>query len=108
MKRILIVAAALAVLAGAALAEESRLGRSGMSNVFVWKDSDAHSEAIKLIGAGVYNTNPSLVLRLLSCIAKPGDKAVVTDGGFFSSTVLVTTGDQAGCRGVIANEDLGR
>jgi len=108
MKRVLMVAAALSLVAGTALAQEHVLGRADMGSVFVWKDSDAHSEAIRLIGAGVHDTNPSLVLRLLSCITKSGDKAVVTDGGFFSSTVLVTSGDQAGCRGVIANEDLRR
>ena len=107
MKRILMVLAA-ASLATTALAQERRLGREGMSNVFVWKSSDAHSEAISLIQAGVNETNPALIMRLLSCIAVPGDKAVVTDGGFFSSTVLLTSGDQAGCRGVVANEDLGR
>jgi len=104
----MIVAAALPLLLGPALAQERQLGRSGMSNVFVWKDSEAHSEAISLIQAGVNSTNPALIMRLLSCIATPGDKAVVVDGGFFSSTVLVTSGKQAGCRGVIANEDLGR
>lgn len=107
MKRVL-MAFVVAGIATSAAAQEQRLGRADMSNVFVWKDSDAHSEAIRLIQAGVNSSNPSLILRLLSCIAKPGDRAVVTDGGFFSSTILVTSGDQSGCRGVVANEDLSR
>jgi hypothetical protein len=106
------LAGAVAMAAGgwsvpARAADQMRLGRSGSDSVFVWLDSDAQSEAIKLISAGVHETNPALVMRLLACIAKPGDHAVVTDGGVFSSTILVVDGDSAGCRGVIANEDLG-
>lgn len=87
-------------------AQEKVLGRPDMDVVFVWKDSASNSEALKLISAGVHNRNPELIMRLLSCVAKPGDKAVVTDGGFASSTIVVTSGKSAGCRGVVHNEDL--
>lgn len=107
MKRLMIAAALVATGAGSGLAaDQVRLGRSGMTNVFVWRDSAAHSEAIKLISAGVQNTNPALVMQLLSCVAKQGDHAVVTDGGVFSSTIVVVDGEQSGCRGEVANEDL--
>lgn len=111
MTRLASLAAASTVLAiantpASFAADRIVLGRAGMSNVFVWRDSDAQSEALRLIDAGVYQTNPALVLRNLSCIASPGDHAIVTDGGFFSSTIMVIDGGQAGCRGVIANEDL--
>lgn len=107
MHRIAIALAIAAAMAGPALASgQITLGRAGMDNVFVWRDDAAFSEAIKLIQAKVQDTNPALVLRLLSCIAKPGDHAVVTDGGFASSTILVIDGANAGCRGDIANEDI--
>lgn len=104
----------MAVLAGAVLfalpvhAAEVTLGRGGANNVFVWRDSDAHSEAISLISAGVHNTNPTLVMRLLSCIVPAGTRAIITDAGFASHTILVTSGEDAGCRGVIPMEDVSR
>lgn len=101
-----VIGIALAIIAGPAAAQEVTIGRAEAENVFVWKDSEAQSEALKLIGAGVHKTNPQLVFRLMSCVAPAGSKAVVTDGGFASSTILITTGEHAGCRGVIQNEDL--
>ena len=105
-KKAAAVAMALALPVSVAAADQLTLGRSGSDSVFVWKDSDAQSEAYRLIDAGVHKTNTMLVMRLMSCVADPGDHAVLTDGGFFSSTVLLTDGDNAGCRGVIANEDI--
>lgn len=103
-----IVATALVLVAAPAGAQEAKLGRDGSSVVFVWKDSDSQSEAYRLINAGVHKSNPVLLFRLMSCMPKPGDRAVVTDGGFASSTIVVTSGEESGCRGVIANEDLNR
>ena len=105
MLKIALVAAVLSV-STQAMAQEKTLGRSGTDTVFVWKNSDAQSEAFKLISAGVHKTNPTLVFRLMSCMVDNGTKAVVTDGGMFSSTVLITSGKNSGCRGVIPNEDL--
>lgn len=96
----------LMLFAGAAEAREVSLGREGTSNVFVWRDNDAFSEAVNLISSGVMKTNPQLIMRLMTCIVDAGTKAVVTDGGFFSSTILVTSGMEAGCRGMIPNEDI--
>lgn len=88
------------------VAQERTLGRPGVEEVLIWKDSAANSEALRLIRAGVHNRDPGLVTRLLSCVAKHGDKAVVLDGGFASSTVIVTSGSSSGCRGVVHNEDI--
>ncbi|MFN3506229.1 MAG: hypothetical protein ACK4ZU_02050 [Allorhizobium sp.] len=106
MKLKLFVAATL--IATQAQAAEVTLGRGGSDNVFVWRDGDAHSEAINLISAGVHNSNPTLVMRLLSCIVPAGTKAIITDAGFASHTILITSGDDAGCRGDIAAEDVAR
>ena len=80
------------------------LSGNGGGAVFVWKDSDAQSKAFSLIEAGVHKSNPILLMRLMSCVADPGDKAVVTDMGFASHTIMVTSGKNAGCEGVIARE----
>lgn len=101
-----VVAVCAALMPMGASAAEKTLGRDGASNVFVWRDEDAFSEAVRLMDAGVHQRNPSLLMPLLSCIVPVGTKAVVTDGGFFSSTILVTDGRHSGCRGLITNEDL--
>lgn len=105
MMKFVIFAAALAASSAASAAEIS-LGRNGSANVFVWKDSAAYKEAVQLITAGVHNTKPELVFRLMSCIVNKGTKAVVTDGGMFSSTVLITDGPKVGCRGLVTVEDM--
>ncbi|MCZ8180344.1 MAG: hypothetical protein O9309_15075 [Rhizobium sp.] len=104
----LAVFVAVMILANQAEAAEVVLGRSGSENVFVWNDSDAHSEAIKLVDAGVHRTNPMLLMRLLACIVPTGTRAIITDAGFASHTILITSGDDSGCRGVIAMEDVSR
>lgn len=95
-----------ALIAQGASASEITLGRPGVDHVFVWKDNDAHREAVDLISSGVHKTHPDLVFRLMSCTVPPGTHAIVTDGGMFSSTILVTDGQHAGCRGFIPNEDI--
>lgn len=107
MQRILLAAAALAALAGPALALSGTLvARGDSGKVFVWQSADAHSEAIKLIQAGVHQSNPALVLRLLACRPASGTKVVVTSAGFATHDVLIVDGPDAGCRGNIAREDL--
>lgn len=104
--RAALVASIAMLVASPAAAQEVILGRTGSENVFVWKDSDAQSEAFKLIQAGVHKSNPTLVFRLLACMVPVGTKAVITDMGFASHTILVTSGEDAGCRGVIVREDV--
>lgn len=106
MKRVIATTIAIGLLAGVALADEVTLGRPGMDAVFVWLDEEAHSEALDLIRAGVHESNPALVMRLLACIAAPGDKAVITDMGMFSHTIVVIDGEEAGCRGLVTMEDV--
>lgn len=66
------------------------------------------SEGFKLIQAGVHQSNPMLVIRLLSCAVPAGTKAIITDSGFATQTILVTDGDNAGCRGDVVTEDINR
>lgn len=106
MKMIGLILLATALFSGAAAAQEVTLGRSGSDNVFVWRDSAAQSEAFKLIRAKVHEESPALVFRLMSCMVPGGTKAIITDAGFGSHTILITSGDNAGCRGVIQREDV--
>lgn len=99
------VTLAAAIISTAATARERTLnGISGGRLVFVWNDKDAHSEAMSLIEAGVYQSNPTLVERLLACIVPAGTKAVITGQGFVTHDILVTSGDSSGCRGNVAAE----
>lgn len=81
---------------------------SGAKTIIVWKNEKAHSEGVDLIAAGVNKTNPAILLPLVACVVPAGAQAVKTDGGFFSSSITVTSGKEAGCRGTIANEYLGK
>lgn len=100
--------------AEAAAAERARgpdrLRGSGGGNgaVVVWRDTTAMREAMRLINANVHQTNPRLLMPHVACMAPPGTEIVVTDGGVFSSEVLVVAGQLSGCRGVVPNEEIER
>lgn len=109
MKRLASSAALAFALAPAlALPAEALDGRvvglGGADTVFVWKSADAHSEGLSLISAGVHKTNPVLVMQLLACIVPSGTSAIITDAGFATHDILITTGENAGCRGNIPME----
>lgn len=88
-------------------AQEYRLKSfGGATNVIVWRSSDAQSEGMKLIEAGVHKTNPELVARLVACFEKPGTKVIVTDMGFLTHDIMVVEGENAGCKGNIPREEL--
>ena len=59
-------------------------------SVWVFRDSKAMSEAMRLLNAKV--NDDSLYSPLLSCVVPCGTKVVVADGGFMHSTVLITEG----------------
>lgn len=108
MRRAIAVTAVLLAGTGVAFAQEGQvsLGRPDSSTVYVWKDSDAYSEAIKLIGAGVHKTTPELVTRLMACVADRGDHAVVLNRKWGAATILIVDGNNSGCRGAVAIEDV--
>lgn len=107
MRRLILAAALVAAWAWQGRADDTVvLGRPGLSNVFVWRDTDAYAEAMKLLKARVQETHPELVMQLLACIVTPGDHAVVLDAGMFSHTVMVVDGAKAGCRGLVTTEDV--
>lgn len=76
--------------------------------VVVWRNSAAMREAMQLINANVHRTNPTLLLPHIACMLPAGTEIVVTDGGFFSSEVLVVAGRLSGCRGIVENEWIDR
>ncbi|RWE63018.1 MAG: hypothetical protein EOS25_28210 [Mesorhizobium sp.] len=84
------------------------LGRPGMEQVYVWLNYESWSEGLALIRAGVHEADPQMVIRLLACIAKNGDHAVIVGRpSLAAKTILVIDGDQKGCRGFVTDEDLG-
>jgi hypothetical protein len=93
------------VISASALAKESTLaGIDGSETVFIWKDKAAHSEAMKLVGAGMHQTSPDLLLPLLSCIVSSGTEANITDRGIVTNEVTITSGPSTGCHGDAATE----
>ncbi|MER8556104.1 hypothetical protein NKH37_28790 [Mesorhizobium sp. M1217] len=109
MRRSIIAAALVTAWAGQGLADDPAvLGRAGMEQVYVWRDYDSWSEGLALVRAGVHETDPHMVLRLMACIAKTGDHAVIVGrAGVAAKTILVIDGEQKGCRGFVTDEDLG-
>jgi hypothetical protein len=92
-----------------AAAVEGLLKRHGGSdNIIVWRNSNAHSEGLSLISAGVHRTNPALLYPLVACIVDAGTKVVITDAGFVTHDIMVIEGSNAGCRGNIAMENFTR
>lgn len=61
---------------------------------------------MKLIQAGVHKSNPELLMPLVSCIAEPGAKVIVTDMGFVTHDIMVISGKNTGCKGNIPAEEL--
>ena len=90
------------------LAQTVTLTAEGGANILVWHDYSALKEGMQMIAAEVYKTQPQLVAQLLACRTPSGSTAVVTNGGFFSSDVVVVSGRSAGCRGTIDNGNIAR
>jgi hypothetical protein len=104
-KHLIVGATMTAALAGPVFALDGKLvGLNGMKVVAVWKDDDAQSEGNTLIQAGVMETNPELLIPLLSCIVPSGTKAVITDAGLVTHDIMVIEGENAGCKGNVPME----
>ena len=52
--------------------------------------------------------HPDVYMPLFACIVDDGTSAIVTDGGFASSDILVIDGAHTGCRGTVVNENIAR
>lgn len=72
--------------------------------VFIWRDTAALREASRLVNAGVHRSQPQLMMPLIACIVPNNTSVVQVDPGIFSSTVLVTSGQHVGCRGIAEAE----
>ncbi|TIT24434.1 MAG: hypothetical protein E5W81_11780 [Mesorhizobium sp.] len=109
MRRLMIAAALVTAWAGLGRADDpALLGRPGMEQIYVWLNYESWSEGLALIRAGVHETDPQMVIRLLACIAKKGDHAVIVGRpSLAAKTILVIDGAHKGCRGFVTDEDLG-
>jgi hypothetical protein len=85
-----------------ASAQTKTVGMKDKGDVWIFRDGKALSEFYRLINSKVYDM--TLIAPLISCTVPSGTKVVITDGGAFSSTVLVVDGQEKGCRGDVANE----
>lgn len=113
MKRTIIAAAFVSAWTGLAMADDASardmatLGRPSMDRVYIWLNQDAWREGLALIRAGVHETDPGMVIRLMACVANKGDHAVVVGRpALAAKTVLVIDGAQKGCRGFVTDEDV--
>lgn len=105
MRHLILPLACLLALSSPAFAMPGKVvGINGSDVVFVWRDKDSQMEAMSLIDAGVHNSNPSLLMRLIACIVPSGTGAIITDGGFATHDIMITEGGDAGCRGNIPME----
>ena len=78
---------------------------SGSSFVFVFKSKDAHTEFLNLYNDGACSSeNLVLCLGYFSCIVDSGTQASITDGGFITHDIIVTSGPEIGCRGNVPAE----
>lgn len=108
-KGMVLALAGLAASSSIASAQDHSLrSLPGTSNIWIWQSKDAHDEGMSLISAGVHKTNPAMITSLISCIVDPGTKVIITDMGFVTHDVMVVSGPDAGCRGNIPAENLGR
>ena len=88
-----------------AIAQQGVLrGLSGAERVVVWKNSEAHSEGLKLIQAGIHNSNPALLSSLIACIVPTGTTIIFTSVGFATHDIMVTSGSSSGCHGNVPME----
>lgn len=57
LARLAVYGAIISVSFSAFAKNVTLVGIDGSGSGFIWKDKSAHSEAMKLVGAGVYQTN---------------------------------------------------
>lgn len=95
--------AALPISAEAASAENITLSRATQSGVVIWKSPTHAKEGNVLQAAGA---DASLVAPLVACIVDNGTPAVrIRDLGYFK-VVMVSGGEEIGCRGVVSRGDI--
>lgn len=83
------------------------LGRSGADVVFVWKNKDAFGRVVTLAGRdGITAEKFPYVLVETACVVEAGTEAIIMKDMFTSHIVLITSGNSAGCIGMVNKEDL--
>jgi hypothetical protein len=88
-----------------AASEHVLVAAPGASKVLVWRSEKAMSDGEALLSA---RADASLIIPLVACAPASGARVVVSDGGFFSSSVIVIDQPLAGCRGIVSNQHLGK
>ena len=89
-------------------AGESRLTARGPDDdVLVWKTPQALIEGVALIRA---KAEASAIIPLIACVPRTGTRVIEApeDLGRSMRGVVVTSGEWAGCRGVVEQENFER
>jgi hypothetical protein len=74
----------------------------------IWKDNDSYSRGRQLVRSGVQQTNPEMLLPLVSCVVEPGGRVtVIGPSGYGLLDIVVTSGKHRGCTGLIQEERVG-
>lgn len=100
--------AALVVTTPPLLAGEGHLIAQGLDDdVLVWKTPEALVEGVALVRA---KAEASVIIPLIACVPLAGTRVIEApeDLGRSMRGVVVTSGEWAGCRGVVEQENFGR
>lgn len=110
MKGLLAAISLLAMSTAAAFADQITLGRGDGDGVRLWSSYSNFMYAMQFILTDTANNEYDLMMSMTACFAADGDRAEVVeayvDGSVYDAyLVSVTSGEQAGCHGVVERSD---
>jgi hypothetical protein len=85
--------------AGVATANQCHLNGGEISFVPVWENEATINAGIALMKRG--ESNPALIIPLMACLPKNGDRAIVNRKSQVGTFITVMPGSFAGCRVIV-------
>jgi hypothetical protein len=103
----LLIAALIATASPLLAGEGHLIARWPDDDVLVWKTPGALIEGVALVRA---KSEASVIIPLIACVPLAGTRAIEApeDLGRSMRGVVVTSGEWAGCRGVVGQENFER
>jgi len=103
----LLIAALISTTIPLVAGESHLTARGPDDDVLVWKTPEALIEGVALIRA---KAEASAIIPLIACVPRTGTRVIEApeDLGRSMRGVVVTSGEWAGCRGVVEQEDVER
>jgi hypothetical protein len=92
------------ILTSCTAAQAAEAKHLAKPEVVIWKSQDAQTQASELIAAGIMQSDPDAVLRLVACVVPNGTELTVISSGDLTKDVKVTSGKFAGCTGNVKKE----